>query len=286
MYYLFSSLPCAIKINGEYKGTLSLQPLCLTLNLDDFIEIIPLKEFLPINFNLRNVPPNVKTISTFCGKVLFPLSFKSYPLGYKELLKKQFNNYDVFVKVDGTTKFYLQTPSYTIVETIPLKPEFVKIFYSDNRYIGLLFQCEKQILIIKEIESGNTIFNQWADEFCLEHGSLLSKTKCKTLLAHTIIYSYNFKETRRQIIREISPCEIKNETLFSLAFLECVNLLDDLKDFLAEGLPQEKIVEFLGTFDYVLPSPNSKYQFMLVGEKVKFVSLRIDNGLICDLSTD
>ena len=286
MYYFFSDLNCALKINGKFMGTLSYNPISVNVLTNDFIEIIPPCELLPINFTINNPPNSVKILPTSLGNFIYPISFKSYPLGYKELFKKDFNNYKVSVLLDGSVKFRLYTNNGTFVQNIPFYPYNVSVFYQDNRHIGLLFNGDKQFLVIKEVSSGNTIFCKLANNFYLENDKIICEQTLPTVLNHKIIATFNNANYSKKISREKELSSIKNQTLFCLAFLECVSLKDELTDFLCEHLPSEKISDFIGEFDYILTSPTPSYQFVLIGKGVKWIRFTLDNNKISDITID
>jgi len=284
-YYFFSTISCLLKVNGESQGTLSLEPLEIEINKSHFLELVPQGEFLPITFSLNAPPNNVKVIETNFCTFVYPLSFKGYPLGYKKLLEKEFSNYKIEVLLDGVCKFLLQTNEFACVETISQAPTNIEILYKDNRYIALLFQLNKQVLIVKDVSSGETVFYKVAQKFYLENNAIYSTSTLPTICNHTITYCYSNSGTQRKIEKGKTAFSITNTTLFKFAFLECVSLKDNFSEFLKEDLPADKVSAFIGEFDYILPSPTPLYDFVLIGNDAKFIKLELENNLISNIET-
>lgn len=285
VYHIFSQINCYIKINGEYKGILSLTPLTLNLNGLDFIELLPQNNFCPIYFTLSNPPPQVKTHNTSFGVYLYPVYFLSQNLGYKELFFKEYENFNLKVVLDGICKIIITNNAGCFTETISFNPTNFSVFYKDNRYIGLLFNLDKQLFILLDHQNLKTIFYKLVDEIYLENGVIYAKIATPSTLCHTIIYTIEKGEITRQIVKEKEPFTLLNDTLFGFAFLESLSLKDEIGYFLQESINQEKLKEFIGEYDYILPCPNASYQFTLIGSSVKFVKFTIKEQKIVDLET-
>ncbi len=285
-YHFFSHLSCAFKVNGQFKGILNLTPITINLSPSDFIEIIPCENYLSINFIASRPSTMVNFINTPFGVYAYPISFRLQNLEYKNLFSHKYNDCIIKVIADFNIKLFLNTTNDTFIEQLPFIPTKTEVFYKDNRYIGLLFCSNKQLLIIKELSTFDTVFYKFADEFKLQNNTIYSLTQTPSLLKHTIKYTYQQGNQTREVFREKETNSLVNTKLFCFAFLECVALKDDLSCFLKGGINQEKIIEFIGEFYQILPSPTPKYDFALVGEKVKFIKFNLENDLICDFILD
>ena len=285
LYNLFSQIQCVLKVNGIYKGIINLNPTELELSSQDFIEFIPLENLQSITFILAKESPQIKVAKTNICNYIFPLYFLPKYSGYKKLYSTQENNYHLQIVLDGVCKITLSTESLTHTEIVPFKPNNISVFYKDSRYIGLLFALNINICVILDVKNCTTIFYKQVEQAYHENDVIYTLIRPSSILCHTVIYKIKNGEITRQISRNKEPYSLTNQSLFCFAFLECVSLKDDISPFLAEGLPQDKIVGFLGDYDYILPCNSPLYDFALVGESIKFVKFKVENGKIIDLET-
>ena len=286
MKYFFSFVPLALKINGEYKGIIHTEPKGEILKPNDFIELIcPSSEFLPISFCLKSPPEQIKILTSRFGSFIFPLALKPYPLGYEKLYFYEFGTTTISVVCDGVTKIIVEDKNLLLVETLHSKPRSCQVLFSENGYIGLLFELNKPTLLVFNLTKGKTELYTWADKIYLENECLITKTFSPTMLRHSVITTYSLNDFNKSIKRTLSLEKLNLEQK-KYAFLECLVLGDNIDDFLASGLNATALKEFIGEFETIMPSLSPNHDFSLIGKKLKFIKFKMQDGLITDIDLD
>lgn len=285
-YLIFSQIECCLKINGQYSGIINLNPKSFNIEQTDLIQFIPLNSFAPISFILNNPIEQVKIINSQVCNFIFPVNFLYCNLGYQTHLLEQFNNFSLQVLTDGIGKIILLNNNNHFVETFTSKFDKISIFYKDNEYIGLLFKGERQLFILLDTVNFKTIFYKYIDEIYLENGTIIIKIFPPTLLNHQVKYTIKKGIITRSILRGKEPPTLLEPSLFCFAFLECLSLKDNVQDFLSAEINEEKLIEFLGDFDYILPLQHTTYQFAIISKSAKFLSFKLQNNKIFDIETN
>lgn len=285
MQYFFSPIPCGLKINGEYKGELTLEPKGTHLKSSDFIEIIPFSDFVPVCFLFKNPPSQICRLTSHLGDFIYPISFKPLPLGYEEIFS--FTNKDINLKIicDGSCKITLSSSGYFKSFSLPVKPTKHQVLFAENGYIGLLIELNRPSLYLFNTENGNKELFYQADRFIYREGKIKAITNLPTILRHQITACFFEQEKQTSIDRLKSPDEL---TLlqFKYAFLECCCINDSIKDFISEDIEPLSLTRFIGSFDYILPPLSSDYDFSLVGKDLRFIKIEIKNNKICNVIID
>lgn len=287
-YYFFSYLACIAKIKGKVYQ-LSTDLVKIDCSFGDVIEFCsPQNKFLPLHYILGENSPLVKEFATPYGVYVFPEYFTPYPYNYEKIFCQNyfFDSVNITVIADGFVKLLMQNESSFNIEQLPFKPTKIECPFAENGFIGLLFMGERSIFYLYDAKSNSIILRENGD---ISFNKTLTITKnYPTLLKHEITKSYNkdFTEKDVVILRKANG-DFTNPILFKYAFLECISLQDNVSDFLLHKENKDKIYEFFGNFNLILPFHEKEYDFILIySDSVKFVKIKLNNNLIEDIILD
>ncbi len=286
MQYFFSFLPCALKVNGEYKGIITTEPKGLVLKERDFIEFVSLNsEFLPLCFLLKSPPQSVRRLCSKFGDFIYPLGFTSYPLGFQELFSISYGDIKIKVVCEGCCKLNLYSSAFSTSLPLPSKPSSCEVLFVENGYIGILLGLNRPSIYILDLNCGKEVLFYQADKFEYSSGTLLATYSPPTLLSHTVKTEFSSSGKSQKISRGKSLSQL-NEMQLKYAFLECVCLKDNICDFLSPEIESSNFLSFIGQFECIMPSLSPSHDFSLVGENLRFIKLELSNQKITDAIID
>lgn len=275
-YYFFSYLECIAKINGK-TYQLSTELLKIDCSFGDIIEFCsPQNEFLPLHYILGENSPLVKEFSTPYGVYVFPEYFTPYPLHYEKIFCQNYfyDTVNITIIADGFIKLLMQNERSFNIEQLPFKPNQIECVFAENGLIGLLFKGKKSIFYLYNAKSNSIVLRENGE---ISFDKTLTITKSyPTLLKHQVTKYFNEDFTLNDVkISRNASGNFTNPILFKYAFLECISLRDNVSDFLLHKENKDKIYDFFGNFNLILPFHEKAYDFILVyPDFVKFVKLK------------
>ena len=286
--HFFSLVKCYLKINGNPCGYVFNKTLFHEIHSGDLIEFLP-ENCLPIHYVFPNISPFVKCYEKMGFTLIVPHNFCQYPYLFEKKFDFDFFSEKAKVVVfnDSGCKILIQNQTDFAVFPYPFYPHKIEPFYIKDRIIALLFN-EKHAFIFNAENKIEKLFELSARSAYTQNDKICFIREPPTMLLHKITYSLSppFTEINADISRGRTndlPDELKK-----YAFLECVAIGDDITDFLSSDLNYaDKLKDFLGNYIAILPPPNDKYDYLLLyDDEIKFISMKTQNGRICDIILD
>lgn len=290
-YYIFSPVKCLLKINGIFKGVISLNPTRFSLTQGDFLEFFSSENsFLPANCLLGEKNESVCVLKNPNGNFIYPKTFPLIPLRYEVVFSKNYPSSKLALSAinDCSAKLLLENERSAKLFPLPFKATAPEVLFEKNRLIGLFFKKNGYVCVVNGSDC-ERILSKFAKSVRYENDTLILRNRLPTLLKHVITERFDFPFTggtrqcvREKSVNEISSCKIK------FCFLECLRIGDDVSDFLCEDFKgKEKLKDFLGDYLFIFKSPSDDFDYALIYEDgIKFVSLKTKNDKICDIVTD
>lgn len=290
-YYIFSPVKCLLKINGIFKGVISLNPTRFSLTQGDLLEFFSVNNsFLPANCLLGEKNESVCVLKNPNGNFIYPKTFPLIPLRYEVVFSKNFSSSKLALSAinDCSAKLLLENERSAKLFPLPFKATVPEVLFEKNRLIGLFFRKNNYVCVVNS-ENCERILSKFAKSVRYENDTLILRNCLPTLLKHVVTekFDYPFTGGTRQCRREKNVENITPSSI-GFCFLECLRIGDDVSDFLCEDFNgKEKLKDFLGDYLFIFKSPSDNFDYALIYEdKIKFVSLKTKNDKICDVVTD
>ncbi len=303
--YFLSTLPCAVKYNGEYVGRAS-----------ENYTVFPVKnglyEFIPLasgyeetcflwNEKQLNDNKNIKIIDLYGGFLIIPSFSRRAFTDFKELFFKTIEigeiQVEIQVYIENGVKLSVKCGKYKITEGVPFVPTalnlekahlngkvYVLAFLSDKKTAAFGFELsEKGIKVI---------FKRPCDGYVAENDRVILTEAKSDILKHIVttywIFSDGVKIEKAEISRKREPYSLP-ERLLPYAFFEELKLGRTPIDFLAPKLrPRaEDLKAFAGNFVSILPPPHFKpkdFVTLLYDDKAEYARLNISGRLIDNIT--
>ena len=286
MQYFFSFVPCALKINGEYKGIISTEPQGESLKENDFIELLsPNSQFLSLSFLLKSPPPQVRRLISTFGDFIYPLSFPAIPYPMQELYSYSTDGIHLKIICDGFCKLIFSSPTFYTTQILPSKPSNFSVLFIKNGYIGILLELNRQSIYLFNMKNGKLELYYQADKITFQEGVIKAESHLPTLLNHTVKTRFSSSGKNVEIIRGKQIGNL-NSLQLKYAFLECVCIKDEVSDFLNPEINSKLFLEFIGQFDCIMPSLSPSHDFSLVGNELRFIKFEIKDDKIANAIID
>ena len=299
LYYFLCATPCAIKLNGEYKGIASQNFTFLDFD-EGFLEFVPLDQsFYPIGVFLDgynfNSTQNCKLIDLYGGFLIIPEFSKKLCADFKLIQKNAFylsSKISVSCYNHGGVKLFISNETDFLIDSIPFMPEKVRFetcAYKGNEYIVAVCMAKKSLILGYKVNDKITqVFKNLCDGYGFENNTITTLENKADLLSHSISSKWAFEEKVKLVNFTIStkrsPFSLP-EKLIPYAFFEEILIGGDATVFLAPKLKEkaDSLKEFLGDFKKVLPPPHFKSDdliTLLYDDKVEYAKIEILGGLI------
>lgn len=303
--YFLSTLPCAVKYNGEYAGRAS-ENYSVFPCKKGFYEFIPLAPgyeetcFLwdekPLNNN-----KNIKIIDLYGGFLIIPSFSRRAFTDFKELFFRaeiigEFQA-EIQVYIENGVKISVRSGKYKTTEGVPFLPSALnleKAYLGGKAYILAFLSDKKTAAYGFEIsEKGiRTVFKRPCDGYTAENDKVVLTETKNDILKHTVTTYWSFSDgvkiEKAEIRRKKEPYSLP-EKLLPYAFFEELKLGKTPTDFLAPKLrPRaEDLKAFAGNFVSVLPPPHFKpkdYVTLLYEDKAEYARLNVSGRLIDNIT--
>lgn len=299
-YYLFSSKPCSVKLDGKFVGIangnlsyferegqteLLLSPV--NGEYDYTISALPLHPKKTNNMQFIDLYGDILIIPSFLKKqknrheILFDKSFENdhlkvsaFCLGEEKVLVAN-DNGQIYTQLDA---LYSHSRFFTLRSENKL---LLKIQHSDAITV-LIYDvggCPKLLFF----QSGELLKQTEREIIICKRTNLI----CIDKIFYTI--SLCNLAVKREY-QKITQPNLLHPNLIPYAFLQAVQYSFELDCFLSEDVAQNKkfISDFLGRFDAIIPLQSSpdklKHYAILVGERAKVVECTLIDRLISNLS--
>ncbi len=303
--YFLSTLPCAVKYNGEYVGRAS-ENYSVFPNKKGFYEFIPLTPsydetcFL-WDEKLLDDNKNIKIIDLYGGFLIIPSFCKRAFADFKELFFKveQAGDFqaEIRVYIENGVKISLKCGKEKITEGVPFLPSALnleKAYFNGKAYILAFLSDKKTAAYGFELSDDGikTIFKRPCDGYDAHSDKVVLTETKNDILKHTVTTYWNFSDgvkiEKAEIRRKREPYSLP-EKLLPYAFFEELKLGRTPTDFLAPRLrPRaEDLKAFAGNFVSVLPPPHFKpsdYVTLLYEDKAEYARLNVTGRLIDNIT--
>lgn len=303
--YFLSAIPCALKFNGEYVGTVG-ENYSVFPQKKGLYEFIPLKSgFCQLCFLWDEKPldkrENVRIIDLYGGFLIIPKFQRQIFSNFKELFFKtvEFPEFDVEIQVysENGVKLTVKQGKVKATESVPFTPaalDLEKAYFGGIAYLVAFLSDKKTAVFGFEI-TGDSIKPVLKRE-CVGYESkndkiVLTETK-NDVLRHTVVSVWSFsngaKLERADIYRGKEPFAL-HEKLLPYAFFEEILLGKDVSDFLAPKLrPRaDDLKSFAGDFSAILPPPHFKpdsFITLIYNDRAEYADLGFSGRLIDNIT--
>ena len=302
LYYFLCATPCALKLNGEYKGIANQNFTFLDFD-EGFLEFTPLDQtFYAVSVFLDGTNPkstqNCKIIDLYGGFLIIPEFSKKLCADFKLFQKNTFqlsSTISVSCYNHGGVKLFLSNETDFFIDGIPFVPEKVKFetcAYKGNEYIVAVCMAKKSLILGYKVNGKITqVFKNLCDGYGFENNTITTLENKTDLLCHSISCKWAFEENVKLVNYTIStkrsPFSLP-EKLIPYAFFEEILIGGDATVFLSPKLKERAndLKEFLGDFIQVLPPPHFKGDdliTLLYYNKVEYAKIELDGGLISNI---
>ena len=302
LYYFLCATPCAIKLNGEYKGIANQNFSFLDFDAG-FLEFVPLDQtFYEVSVFLdgtnHTTIQNCKLIDLYGGFLIIPKFSKKLCADFKLIQKNAFqlsSKISVSCYNHGGVKLFLSNEHDFFIDSIPFTPEKVKFetcAYKGNEYIVAVCMAKKSLILGYRVNGKiSQVFKNLCDGYGFENNTITTLENKADLLCHSISSKWAFEESVRLvnfiISTKRSPFSLP-EKLIPYAFFEEILIGGDATVFLTPNLKEKatNLKEFLGDFKKVLPPPHFKSDdliTLLYDDKVEYAKIELLGGLISNI---
>ena len=303
--YFSSATPCALKVNGNFVGKVTVNPSFLDLE-QAFLEFVPLDQSLDCACYLldKNQPvscKNVQIIDLYGGFLFLP-KFVRKSFGSTEIVVNKIfplnNPVQVSCFNQGDGKIFLRTESDLFIESTPFAltdVRFESCAFNGREYLLIICVCGKTVIYGYEIGKKITpVFKNVCDGFGFD-GNLLRMFENKNdLLRHTLSTTWEFADSvklKSQTITAKRAVYSLPDALVPYAFFEEILLGGDVANFLTPRLkPRAKeFKEFLGDFKGILPPPHfvgDDFVTLLYADKVEYAKVHVHSGQVDNVTIE
>ena len=301
-YYLLSSTPCAVKLNGGYKGVASDNYSVIEAS-DALIELTPLDgSYSSVNFLVGENAKEQKNIKKFPlggGELIIPVFDRKMFSDFKLIGRQKFDffRYKTYLTcyAENGVRLILETASDMKAESVPFYPDniFFEVVRGRNEYLIVFLVGKRTLTIGFKIDEKISLAFKRASDLYDFSGDVLTLTEYKTdVLKHTVKTVWKFDEEVKAIKREVirrKQIYSLPDALFRYAFFEELMLGGDVKEFLRPKLYEriDNLKEFLGKYTAVLPPPHFKRQdlvILLYSDHIVYADAEVEKGLIQNVS--
>lgn len=303
--YFLSTLPCAVKYNGEYVGRAS-ENYTIFPCKNGLYELIPLSSVYDETCFLWNDKPlddnkNIKIIDLYGGFLIIPSFSKRAFADFKELFFKTEEVGDfqaeIQVYIENGVKISLRCGKNRITESVPFLPSALnleKAYFCKKAYILAFLSDKKTAAFGFELsEKGiKTVFKRPCDGYTAENDKVILTETKNDILKHIVMTYWSFSDgvkiEKAEIRRKKEPYSLP-ERLLPYAFFEELKLGKTPTDFLTPKLrPRaDDLKAFAGDFISVLPPPHFKpkdFVTLLYENKAEYARLDISGRLVDNIT--
>ena len=279
-YYFISSMPCHLKINGEYVGKVddNLKSFsCIEKEL--FLEFLPINhEFFPTYADVTSLD-GIKIFPLLNGKIIIPNFYKKPLSCFKVLMQKNFNhngyNYLLTMVLDGAVKFFIDG-NCAIVSDLPFTPSDCEI-YTLNSFVFFAFKCGKIALYGYDFStpSPTLVFKDIVDEFEVNNPLKIQKFY-SFINPITVVEEWDLSLGVSLVLRNTTLSKNLNQinkNLVPLSFMETVSVMGDLSIYLTPTLLERTndIYEFIKKPRYLFPLPSDFNKIVSITDSEIFI---------------
>lgn len=304
--YFLSTIPCAVKLNGEYlgvasenysvlpdeKGLFEFVPLCRGYNQSCFVW----------NGKLVDDDENTRIIDLYGGFLIIPKFTRQVVSDFKELFFKtiDFPDYSVEVRVftENGVKLSVGRGKDKVIENVPFSPSTLnleKAFIDGKGYLVAFLSDKKTAVFGFEITNGilngngiRNVLKRECDGYKAENETVILSGTLNDILRHTVTSVWTFRDgvklAKADICRGKEPYELP-EKLLPYAFFEELRLGKDVSDFLTPKIrPRaEELKAFIGDFSATLPPPHFRADneiLLLYSNRAEYAAIDFAGRLI------
>lgn len=310
--YLSTSLHSAIKINGSYVGQVLNEPISLPININDFIEIVPIgKNCLPFSFifddNFLSCPPEKIIITDLNGGYL--LTYQNEIINteeFKVISQKKFNDLVCTIFCDGNVKLSIETNCDFFAENIAFLVENAdidKLFINGKEFLVIiLYYCkDKELLIFSYNGKIEKLLQKKIDKVDYNN-TLITEENLLDLAKHNIRCEFieqdgKFIENNRTVTcsENFNINNLSNKIL-PYAFLEEYLCGGNCHPYLCDNVKDnfEKLKEYLGEYIGIMPPPPFRdineigliYKLSTQKYKVEYFAFEFENNKIYNIKKE
>lgn len=303
--YFLSAIPCALKFNGDYAGTIG-ENYSVFPSKKGLYEFIPLKSgFCQLCFLWDEKPSdkieNVRIIDLYGGFLVIPIFSRQIVSDFKELFFKtvEFPDFDVETQVfsENGVKLTVKCGKAKATENVPFTPvalNLEKAYFDGRAYLVAFLSDKKTAVFGFEITSGfiKPVLKRECDGYESKNDKIILTETKNDVLRHTVVSVWNFsngaKLERADIYRGREPFSL-HEKILPYAFFEEILLGKDASDFLSPRLRPKAndLKAFAGDFSAILPPPHFKSDSLitlLYNDRAEYADLKFSNRLIDNIT--
>ena len=296
-FYLFSPLKALLTVNGEPKATIGKNLTAFSAE-NVFLCVTPVKGFAQCRAYSENADfdENFLRFSLLDGTLLIPEFLPALKRQKRTLCSTTVTSFGYEFNISAVTDVFtkLQILGYRerLESTLSFEPQSVSAVKRGDMLVVFSHGRVKNVSVFT-VNPLKRIFSADCASYSLEEDlSLEFLTRGVALYKRSEHYSFKngFHLLGSDVRYDRHLSVLPSPLLKATAFFELMSLGGDLSPFLSVGLRSraEQIAEFAGKFRFALSLSvlGEKYLFALVGDKVKYARVFVENGLICDVDID
>ena len=287
--YFLSYEPCYLKVNGQYLGSVTINPQYAEIERDSLLEFIPKNsDFMPLFQTASEIKYHVDDFYVCAPNFVFRRN-----LPFKLLYQKSVaivNAYaQVTVIINGGITFYIDG-AFNAVEELPFVPQDFKLEFKDGFVFLSFYNCGKVALYIYSITNGGAklVFKKIVNGFSYD-GVLKTNTLYNfvTSLSLDEVWEFNgeFKLSKKSTTLYKNAFNLEDK-LKNLLFFQMISVGADASSFLTPDLREKSnlLSEFIGSPILVVSHfYNPKKIIVITKEKASVYRLSYENGLISNV---
>lgn len=300
MFYFYSALPSAIKINGKYCGTATKNLLSLVVKDGDLVEVLPIdcdRSFFWFiagkDFDCQFIDRFFLKEDVFVCVKNFPPANRDFSLPIKRQTKVANEEISVAVIIDSSIKLIIETN--TNMQILPLthlpnKLNTYEICNLNGLYLIIeLISKKRTVIALKTDEKLKLCFKKTVD-FLSVSDVVTTKTFADTLRCHEITTKWQ-PSNPFKLMQSDANCKFSIENfkdnLLPFLFMEELSVGGSLEDFLTEDLLADAVSlkEYVGTIETFFVSPYEENQLIALAQgKPKIFKFDLEKRKICNLT--
>ncbi len=293
-YYFFSPVPTVVVKNGRVLGKTSANVYGVCAAPDEVFTLFP-DGFSPCEV-LGTLPSSSVVPRVFYDGILFTPVLTPRPLAYRFIDEKQtvIGGVELIIGLinDGATKLEITFRGGKQSSAIPFYAKSFEVFDCGNCALVVVKNKLKHVVIFS-LDSLKIVLSTTCFDFVAD-SSFTAKKLFVGAQTYLLSEFYDIGKTARktgQSLSVVKPNSSDNELIRKLIFLETVKYGGDTSVLVCPRLREKAhlISQFLGRIDYILPPLLSDYPStfaVISGEKIKYVDISLENGLVCDFEAD
>ena len=269
MYYYFTgNFDYAIKINGLYFGVIGRDPKPILIeNPSPLVELCPINGGNNLNFILEKhfflSPPKPIKITDMKGGYLIDFCLKKSDLPFKVIYQKRFNNFEITLFYDDTSKVSIQTETDNFVEDLIFncpETDTFSVLNTDFVFIKDTIGKRKYLSLYKLTGKTEKIFCGEITDFSFDTTinisySLSDIAKHKIEIVYTVRDNVVY-ESGRKVSGETDLDKL-SEKIIPFAFFEDLCVGGDIIKYLSDEMQQNALYlkDYVKDFIGVMPPP-------------------------------